>query len=98
MGFEWDEEKERANLGKHGILFSKAARIFEDDNQFHRESHKSAEERWSVTGEIDEKLWTVIYTRRGNNIRIISARRARDHEKKRYHSKLLDQGDQADAS
>ena len=90
MGFEWDEKKERANLDKHGILFSKAAKIFEDDNNLHRRSDRVGEMRWSVTGKIEEKLWTVIYTRRGETLRIISARRARHNEEERYHRKLHD--------
>jgi uncharacterized DUF497 family protein len=90
MGFEWDDKKERTNLDKHGISFSKAAKIFEDDNRLHRRSDRTGETRWSVTGKIDEKLWTVIYTRRRKTLRLISARRARQDEKERYHRKLHD--------
>jgi uncharacterized DUF497 family protein len=46
------------------------------------------EERWSATGLIDGIFVTVIYTERGKKFRIISMRRARQHER-RGHQELF---------
>ncbi|HEY5567523.1 MAG TPA: BrnT family toxin, partial [Gammaproteobacteria bacterium] len=47
--------------------------------------------RWVVIGKIDEKYWSAVMTRRGENIRLISVRRSRDEEVAIYESE--DEGD-----
>ena len=42
------------------------------------------ESRWGIIGELKGKIWTAIYTLRRENIRLISARRARQDEKELY--------------
>ena len=85
MGFEWDDEKERRNVARHGLNFDTAMSILTGKGVKHR-SDRGGELRWAFTGEHDGKLWTVIFTRRGDNDRIISARRARENEEREYHN------------
>lgn len=85
MGFEWDPEKERRNIGDHGLDFDKASKIV-SAHGFERRSDRRGEARWQKTGEMDGKLWTVVFTKRGKNIRVISARRARKNEDREYRA------------
>lgn len=82
-GFEWDEEKDRANLIKHGISFDDASQIFNGPVIVKR-SDRNDEERWIGVGESNDRILTVIFTRRDKAIRIISARRPRSDEKRAY--------------
>jgi uncharacterized DUF497 family protein len=84
MGFEWDDEKNRRNVRLHGIDFDAASTILTDEG-IEKPSHRRGEQRWMFTGPHEGRLWTVIYTRRGQNKRIISARRARKSEEDDYH-------------
>jgi len=84
MGFEWDAEKERRNVELHGIDFAIALAIFDGQGVTTR-SDRGGEHRWSFTGVHEGKLGTIIYTIRGTNHRIISARRAGRNEKREYH-------------
>jgi len=81
-GFEWDE-KNRANLIKHGISFDDASQVFYERVVIKR-SNRNDEERWIAIGRLDDRLLTVIFTRRDKAIRIISARRPRPDEKRAY--------------
>lgn len=82
-GFEWDEEKNRTNLVKHGISFEDASQIFYGP-VFVKQSDRHDEERWIAVGEFNDRILTVIFTRRDEAIRIISARRSRPDEKRAY--------------
>ena len=88
MTFEWDEEKEKANIKNHdGITFSYAARVFLDSKRIEKVdlSHSNEEERYNVIGCV-ERILFVVYTERENEIiRIISARRATPKEEKEYY-------------
>jgi len=88
MQFEWDEEKNRINKEKHdGIGFELAIRIFLDDKrlELYDEAHSSADEdRWNTIGMVGKILF-VVYTERGETIRIISARRATREEERKYY-------------
>ncbi|HYD67435.1 BrnT family toxin [Azospirillum sp.] len=81
--FEWDEAKNAANIAKHGIDFEDAAAILLEDAWVEPAAYRG-EERFLATGPIGGRLYTVIYTFRQGNIRIISARRARTHERRAY--------------
>ena len=83
--FEWDENKRLTNIAKHGIDFEDAKEVFSDQAAFSFASARSTEERRYVTvGLSKERLIAVIYTRRAEVIRIISARAARQSERQRY--------------
>ncbi len=82
-GFEWDENKSRPNFEKHGYDFEDASQIFYRPILLRR-SDRNNEERWIAVGTFDDRLIAVIFTRRGETIRIISARRARKHEERTY--------------
>jgi uncharacterized DUF497 family protein len=83
--FEWDPEKETLNLAKHGILFEEARAVFSDPlAQYLLDSeHSVGEAREIAIGRSAEQRW-VVYTLRGNTIRIISARRATRPEVRAY--------------
>ncbi len=88
MQFEWDEEKAKGNLQKHGISFVDAIAIFDDPNRIEDDSTKPeyGETRIKTIGMVQEELIiTVISTDRNQKIRIISARRARKNEQKQYY-------------
>jgi hypothetical protein len=83
--FEWDDNKRRLNIEKHGIDFADATEVFDDPNQrTYRSTTESGEERYLSIGMFRGRLITVIFTRRGEKIRIISARAARRNERERY--------------
>jgi uncharacterized DUF497 family protein len=86
MEFEWDEEKRRANLAKHGVDFLRARALFDGRTVLVVSSRRSEEERFATTGEIDGRCYTVIWTMRDGVIRLISARRARDGEQRAYRA------------
>lgn len=89
MIFEWDSEKERINIKKHGLDFSTAARVFKDENrlEIYDELHSDFEERYITIGVIDNIAYVVVvvYTERGEAIRIISARKATNNERRMYN-------------
>ena len=87
MEFEWDDQKNNANIAKHGISFEEAAEIF--DYPIHETVDTRAdygETRYVGIGRNQYfVLLTVVYTERGEAVRIISARRAIKQEKKLYY-------------
>ncbi len=94
MRFEWDDEKEKINIMKHGIAFRTAELVFGDVNriEIYDEAHSTLEEeRYITIGAIDEVMLvvTVVYTPRENSgevIRIISARKATKAEREEYYN------------
>jgi uncharacterized protein len=86
MDFEWDDAKERANRKKHGLGFRAAAKVFLDPHVIEFDDYGSDDEpRLIAVGTVDGRVLTVAYTVRGAVIRIISARGAEPHEKRKYH-------------
>jgi uncharacterized DUF497 family protein len=85
--FEWDEIKGRTNLVKHGVSFVAARLVFDDVFALERLDcgGTPAEARYVTTGMANAVLLTVVYTERGERIRIISARKATRHEQKEYY-------------
>lgn len=91
MKFEWDKKKAKANIKKHGVRFSDASQVFEDDFALTKEDDSSEnEQRWVTLGLTDEGCLVVVWTERTNAItRIISARNATAHEKKTYQKEVM---------
>jgi uncharacterized DUF497 family protein len=83
--FEWDDEKRELNLAKHGIDFDGAIEVFHGPIILRR-SDRNNEERWTALGYSDNRLIVVVFTRRTDVIRIISARRARKNEEREYRN------------
>ena len=85
--FEWDDEKAARNLADHRVSFEQAAAACGDPFAVawidDRENY--GEERFGLIGLYGRELLFVAYTERGENIRIISARRAERHEQDRYY-------------
>lgn len=87
MTFEWDEEKNKINIKKHGMSFSEAVRVFLDEKRLEKydaEHSTPDEERIKVLGLVN-RVVLVIYTERKENIRIISARFAEKEEIDEYY-------------
>jgi len=87
--FEWDKSKAKQNEAKHGICFADTFGVFEDPNAMTLEQHVRGEER-CVTMGMDGfgRILVVVYTWRGDNIRIISARKATRSEVRQYESEI----------
>lgn len=84
MEFEWDPNKDVANLKKHGLDFSTAVLIF-GQPVFVISSDRQGEERYRAIGRLGGVIVAVVYTDRGSVRRIISARRARKNEIEAYN-------------
>jgi uncharacterized DUF497 family protein len=86
LGFEWDEAKRLATLAKHGIDFNAAISVFGQEPMF-IESVRGEEKRWIAVGLLKGIEIAVVFTLRGEVIRIITARRARHGERRAYHAR-----------
>lgn len=90
--FEWDIQKAKRNVRKHGIAFDEAITVFDDRRAsiFPDEDHSSAEEREIIVGySILSRLLLVCFTERAKNrVRIISARRATAPERQGHEKHL----------
>ncbi|HEY8580846.1 MAG TPA: BrnT family toxin [Beijerinckiaceae bacterium] len=86
MDFEWDEAKAASNVAKHEIGFDLALRLFLTPGfvEFEVSREGDGERRWKLITLFLGRHTTVVFTRRGERIRIISARRANDKEIKAY--------------
>ena len=90
MLFEWDDRKAAQNIAKHGVPFEYAVRVFLDPHRLDSEDTRRdyGEERWLTLGRIDDRLFVVAFTPRGNTIRLISARKASEREQRKYRETL----------
>lgn len=85
--FNWDPKKAQSNYQKHHVQFEEAATIFEDSLFITvvDKDHSDDEERYISVGiSARGRLLLVAHTDRGDNIRIISARKATKNEEKFY--------------
>lgn len=89
--FTWDEAKRRANLRKHGIDFVDAERIFRGVTLTAEDAREAyGERRFLTLGLLEDQVVSVAHTERGENIRIISIRKATKHEARFYFSQVVD--------
>ena len=86
MLFEFDQEKSRANKRKHEVDFDEAQSLWSDPNRVVFVARFQSEERHGIIARLGAGLWCAICTNRGENIRIISVRRAREHEEDLYNN------------
>jgi len=84
--FEWDDDKARSNLAKHHLSFDRATAVFDDPSAIELpvEVAGGGEWRYTLIGLMQLSLVTVVFTERGERIRIISARYATKSEEKLY--------------
>jgi len=90
LNFEWDEKKARSNLAKHDVSFEEATTTFGDPNSLTipDPAHSQSEDRFIIMGSsIRQKILVVVYTERGDNVRIITARHAGRNERKTYEKR-----------
>ena len=83
MEYEWDEGKSRANLAKHAVSFEEIE-LFDWDTAVYFASDRYGESRTAGIGYISNTLYYVVYTIRGENLRIISLRVASRKEREIY--------------
>ena len=85
-GFEWDSRKREENLKKHGIDFWDVTHFFEDPNtlEFKDDRMDYDEERRVIIGMLQAILVSVVFTERGEAIRLFSARKSTAHERKKF--------------
>ena len=89
--FTWDEAKRRANLRKHGIDFVDAERVFRGFTLTAEDTREAyGERRFLTLGLLEDQVVSVAHTERGENIRIISIRKATKHEARFYFSQIVD--------
>jgi uncharacterized DUF497 family protein len=85
-GFGWNPEKAERTFADRGISFEFAVRVFLDPKHidFDVTRPEDGEERRKAVGMVDGRLYTVVYTTRGDVTWLISARRANKSEERKY--------------
>ena len=88
MQIEFNPDKAQANLNKHGVSFEDAMLVFFDSDRLDEPDGRKdyGEERRIVIGEIEGRVFVVVYTLRGEVIRLISARKSNEREKRKYRA------------
>ena len=87
LRFEWDPQKAAVNRAKHKISFEEAATVFGDSLGRITDDprHSETEERNVLLGQsVRRRLLAVMFTERGQAIRLISARKATRRERREY--------------
>lgn len=87
MEFEFDPAKDEANRFKHGMGLAFGMRVFQDPLHQVLTSFRpvDGEDRYKAVGQVDGKLYTLIYVWRGHKVRLIPARRSNAGEQRDYH-------------
>jgi len=89
--FEWDPEKAKTNLVKHGLRFAEAATVFQDllSITIFDPDHSEDEDRYITIGKSERgRAVMVAHTDRGNRTRIVSARELTRAERKEYEEEI----------
>jgi uncharacterized DUF497 family protein len=85
MKYQWDKNKAASNLQKHGIEFADAVAVFSDDLAITIPDNRFDEDRFVTIGmDAFGRILVVVFTWRGEDIRLISARLAERRERKQY--------------
>lgn len=84
--FQYDEGKNQTNIRKHGISLPEALPAITDPLSIHLydEAHSETEDRWLAIGNSGGRILVVSFTMRGEEYRIISARKATKKEEEEY--------------
>ena len=89
LTFEWDPKKAGSNIEKHGVSFEEASTVFRDSLSLTIDDplHSTGDVRMVQIGiSHKNRLLVVVHTEKGDNIRIISARKATNKERNNYES------------
>jgi uncharacterized protein len=91
MNYQWDPDKAQANNNKHNVDFADAVGVFEDAWALTIEEQYINDEQRFVTLGMDflGRVLIVVYTYRGDDIRLISARRATKRQRKTYERRRI---------
>ncbi len=85
MRCEWNEEKAYHNARKHGVTFEEAATVFSDPLALIIEDERHPENARIIGESLAARVLLVVFIERGRDfVRLISARRATRHERRRY--------------
>ena len=85
MKYQWDKNKAASNLQKHGIEFADAISVFSDDLAITIPDNRFTEDRYVTIGmDAFGRILVIVFTWRGQDIRLISARLAERRERKQY--------------
>ncbi|MEO0377194.1 MAG: BrnT family toxin [Cyanobacteria bacterium P01_A01_bin.17] len=85
MVYQWNRDKAATNLRKHGVDFADAVSVFSDDLAITIPDERFDEERFVTIGlDAFGRVLVVVYTLRGGEIRVISARKATRQERRQY--------------
>lgn len=92
MEFEWDEDKNQANIRKHDFDFSDAWQLFESPMLIAPDVREDyGEDRWVGIGFLQTRVVVVVYVeRRQDTLRIISLRKAQKYERQQFEKALRD--------
>jgi len=87
MQFEWDDDKARANLLKHGVDFEDALQIFAGRVLLAPDlRYDYGEDRFIALGELRGSVLRIVFTKRGQSYRLISAWKANKRDQATYHA------------
>ncbi len=93
MNFEWDKEKNKENINKHGLDFVDTQKMFEAQMLTELDTREdSGEDRFIGIGFLKSYVAVVVYTEPDEQtIRIISLRKALKDERQRFERRLSKQ-------
>ena len=89
MEFEWDEDKRQRGIAKHQVDLVYAAGVFEvpvliapDERGVY------GEDRFTAIGLVRGEVFVVVFTQRGDKVRLISARKGGRRDRSKYQTRL----------
>ena len=92
MNFEWDEAKSEGCFRERGFDFSYVlGAVLDPDRIVHQDTRRHyGEDRYKLMGQIEGRLFVVVYTPRQDALRIVSARKANQREVQQYEDRTRD--------
>ena len=90
MKFEYNTQKSAANLHKHGVTLEEAQELWSAPN-VQIKARITGEPRFMIIGKLKGRLYSCIFTTRGESVRLISARRSHAKEEKVYHEHIREE-------
>jgi hypothetical protein len=84
MEFEWDERKRARILKDRALDLASAYLFFDGRSAIHQPTPRNEEDRWKTTAIFEGVLFTLVWTWRGETIRVITMRRAHEQETRKY--------------